>query len=298
MSKLKNTYIDKMAEKKLSSCEVDFILYVVESEDITGLIESVYYKDVCDALGISIQKFYDILNSLSQKGLIYFEKVNYADVRVKLIGNDFRGISYKKGCVGYLKVASIDFKNKTFRDLKAGSKLLYLYMQRFTKGKHMFVHKFYEDFCKIFRVTKKTLQKYLRQLKKNGFLCVSKYRNKSNNYEMKMKLGSVLNKKPKTYKNEKQLYLDNIKELVRRNFRRQLPEENTETVLQDIANLTNTKKARAYRDITKFLIQAINLSLKQQRDERKENIILNAALVNKCLSGIIDEYLKGKCLYA
>jgi len=296
--KLKNKYIDKMVASRMSSYEIDFILYVAEFQDVTGMIESVYYKDVCDALGISIQKFYDILKSLSLKGLITYDKVNYADVRVKLVGNDFSGNSFKKGSHGYLKVTAKDFRNPNFRDMKAGAKALYLYMQRFTKGKHMHVHNFYTEFCKLFHVKEKTLQKYLRQLKEYGFLCVSKKRNKSNNYEMTMKLGSALDKTGPAIQNEKQLYLDNIKELVRRNFRRYVPNENAEKVLQDVANLINTRKTQTYRNITNFLFQAIRLSFERQRDEGKDKILLNAALVNKCLTSVIDEYLKEKCLYA
>ena len=282
---------------KLSSKEIDFILYVAVSQDINGKIESVYYKDVCSAIDISIQKFYDILSSLAEKGLIKYEKKHRADICVKLVGNDFSGATYKKGEHGYLKVAAKKFLCEEFLELKAGSKLLYLYIQRFSKGKHLGVQKFYEDFGKIFQVTAKSLQIYVHELKKKCFLAISKKRNKSNNYEMTMKPDSALDIKEDEVKQEKQLYLENIKELVRRNFKCYLPEDNVEKTLQDIANLTATKAAGTYKNIVEFLYRAVLKSLEKQRGEGKKGI-LNAALINTCLSEVIEDYLKQKKQYA
>lgn len=57
MNKLKNSYIDKMVSCQLSSKEIDFILYIAKFQNESGIISSVYYKDVCSAISISIQKF-------------------------------------------------------------------------------------------------------------------------------------------------------------------------------------------------------------------------------------------------
>lgn len=158
MYKLKNSYIDKMIAAKVSKSEIAFLLYLADSQDERGKVHSVYYKDVCEALGISIQKFYDIRVSLAEKNLIRFEKENPADFMVQLLGNDF---STKDFSCGYLNVASKEFRSKKFTDLKAGAQLLYLFTQRLLNGKHMGVLKFYEDFCEMFQVTRKTLQIYV-----------------------------------------------------------------------------------------------------------------------------------------
>ena len=206
MHKLKNTYIDKMIAAQLSNAEVDFILYNAKFQDEQGVIQSVYYKTVCDAIGISYQKFYDILNSLSDKRLICYEKTNRADVVVRLIGNTFSNQDFKEG---YFNVGNKNLQHKTFMGMKAGSKLLYLYSQRFVNGKHEFVAKFYEDFCALFNVTKKCLQNYIHELKVNKYLFISRKRNKAYHYEMTLKRSTVLELKGIGIPGEKQNYIYN-----------------------------------------------------------------------------------------
>ena len=106
MYKLKNTYIDKMIEAGISSREIDFLLYIAIYQNEEGIVESVYYKDVCNATEISVQKFYDIIHSLQDKGLISYEKINSADIRVRLVNNDFSRAEYKKGDVGSAAINS------------------------------------------------------------------------------------------------------------------------------------------------------------------------------------------------
>ncbi|MBR2045333.1 MAG: hypothetical protein IJ958_04265, partial [Agathobacter sp.] len=101
-----------MIKKGATSKEIDFILHIALYQDMSGTVESVYYKDICNAISVSHTKFYDILNSLSEKELISYKKLNRADVCVQLLENDFRGNSFKKGSKGYLKVGTIDFVKK------------------------------------------------------------------------------------------------------------------------------------------------------------------------------------------
>ena len=141
MYKIKNTYIDSMIKAKLSSREIDFILYIARFQNDSGTVQSVYYKDVCETIHISIQKYYDIIESLTAKQLIRWEKENPDDIIVHMIGNDFTSKDFTQG---YLNVAGKDFLSTKFHNLKAGSKLLFLYMQRFVNGKHMLIHNFYD----------------------------------------------------------------------------------------------------------------------------------------------------------
>ena len=296
MYKLKNSYIDKMIAAKISKSEIAFLLHIAVSQDDSGKVHSVYYKDVCAALNISIQKFYDILNSLSGKNLIKCEKVNPADFVVQLLGNDF---SSKNFNCGYLNVESKEFHTKTFidkktgqeikfTDLKAGAQLLYLYTQRFTNGKHMGVQKFYEDFCKMFQVTRKTLQIYLQQLKDIHLLFISKKRNKAYHYEMTMKKSTCLDKKG-IIPNEKSGYVDNIKRLLRANFKRYLSDD-SDKAIADIAAMITTKRAEKYRNFIPLIVAATRASIKRQKDEKKEHVSINAALVNKCLTEAIERF--------
>nr|MDD3417394.1 hypothetical protein [Lachnospiraceae bacterium] len=268
MYKLKNTYIDRMISNKLSSKEIDFILYIADSQNDSGRIESVYYKDVCNSIHVSIQKFYDILNSLTDKKMISYEKIHRADVSVILLGNDFSKVDYEKDKIGYMNVAASDFRSEKFIDMKAGSKLLYLYTQRFIQGKHMLLDNFYDEFSKLFKVAKKSLQQYIHELKEKKLLFINKKRNKSYNYEMTMKRSTVLYHK-QIIEREKEFYVNNIAMLIKRNFNRFLPKMESDKITHDIANLADTKRAEKHHNFISLIVDAIKESIRQQKDEGK-----------------------------
>lgn len=291
MYKLKNTYIDRMISNKLSSKEIDFILYIADSQNDSGRIESVYYKDVCNSIHVSIQKFYDILNSLTDKKMISYEKIHRADVSVILLGNDFSKVDYEKDKIGYMNVAASDFRSEKFINMKAGSKLLYLYTQRFIQGKHMLLDNFYDEFSKLFKVAKKSLQQYIHELKEKKLLFINKKRNKSYNYEMTMKRSTVLYHK-QIIEREKEFYVNNIAMLIKRNFNRFLPKMESDKITHDIANLADTKRAEKHHNFISLIVDAIKESIRQQKDEGKTVQVLNAALVNSCLSNTIEQQFK------
>jgi len=286
--KLKNTYIDKMIEAGISSREIDFLLYIAVYQNEEGIVESVYYKDVCNATEISVQKFYDVIHSLQDKGLISYEKINSADLRVRLVNNDFFKAEYKKGDVGYLNVAQNDFGSHKFRKLKAGSKLLYLYMQRFVNGKHMTMDHFYEKFCEMFGVVKKSLQQYVHELKMNKLLFISRKRNKAYNYEIMMKRSTVLFKKSIQMLREKEYYVNNICALIKTNFSK-MAENSKDKAIEDIASLVDTQRAGQHRNFIAVVLSAIKKSLTIQRKEGKKKLELNAALVNRCLTELLEQ---------
>jgi len=139
-------------------------------------------------------------------------------------------------------------------------------------------------------VTQKSLQKYLRELKVNYFLFISKKRNKAMHYEMTMKNSTVLhNKKTYNLPTERDCYLDNIKNLIRRNFGKYLPGgEEGERILWNIALLAGAKRAEKYKDFVSLIVNAVRDSLQKQRREGRELPKLNAALVNMCLSSSLE----------
>lgn len=287
MYKLKNTYIDEMIRNSLSGSEVDFILYIARYQNEDGCVESVYYKDVCEHIGISIQKYYDILRSLEDKQLIRCEKKNPSDTAVTLIGNSFKDITYIQGKTpGYLNVIKNEFASKLFRKMKAGAKLFYLYSQRFLSGKHMLLENFYAEFCRLFNVARKTLQRYIHELKENKLLFISKKRNKTYNYEMTFRPSTVLYSKNTLLPNENSLYVENIADMIARNFKTALPEsadgeKGIRRILHQIAGLATQKRAGDYDDFASLIVLAIKGSLKQQKTEKKKRPVINAALVNK-----------------
>lgn len=279
MYKLKNTYIDRMIDMQVSKSELAFILYIAQYQDDYGIVHSVYYKDICAAVNISIQKFYDILHSLSEKNLIFYEKVNAADVKVHLIDNSFADKDFSQG---YINVAGKDFRRKSFINMKAGSQLLYLYSQRFTKGKHMLLSNFYEEFCGLFHIQRRTLQLYMQELKENKYLFVSKKRNRAYNYEMTMQRSNYLDKK-KIIPNEKEGYIDNIKQLISVNFKKFLSETD-KAGIDSVAGLAEQQRALGYKDFPSLIVNAIRNSFNLQREEKRKSLALNVALVNRFLT--------------
>lgn len=279
MYKLKNSYIDRMIDAGISKSEVAFILHIAQYQDDYGTIHSVYYKDICEAIEISIQKFYDILDSLAGKNLIFYEKVNVADVRVRLLHNDFSDNDFSGG---YINVAEKDFRSDAFISLKAGAQLLYLYSQRFTNGKHMLLNNFYEEFCQKFHVKRKTLQIYIQELKEKKLLFISRKRNKAYHYEMTMRRSHCLDKKG-IIPREKEGYIFNIKKLILANFGRFLSGAD-EAGIDDIARLAEQQRALAYRNFPSLIVEAIRDSFKLQRDEKRKRVSFNAALINKILT--------------
>lgn len=277
--KLKNTYIDKMIDMQVSKSELAFILYIAQHQDDYGIVHSVYYQDICTAIDISVQKFYDILHSLKEKNLIFYEKVNTADVKVHLINNNFADKDFSQG---YINVAGKDFRRASFTGMKAGSQLLYLFSQRFTKGKHMLLKNFYEEFSKRFHIKKKTLQLYLQELKEKKYLFVSKKRNRAYNYEMTMQRSSCLDKKG-IIPNEKAGYIDNIKQLIRVNFQKSLTETDKKSI-DNVAGLAEQQRALEYMDFPSLIVNAIRSSFSLQRKEKRKSLAFNAALINKFLT--------------
>lgn len=279
MYKLKNSYIDRMIDAGISKSEVAFILHIAQYQDDYGTVHSVYYKDVCAAIKISIQKFYDILDSLAEKHLIFYEKVNAADIRICLLRNDFSDNDFSGG---YINVAEKDFRKDAFVSLKAGAQLLYLYSQRFTNGKHMLLNNFYEEFCRKFHVKHKTLQIYIQELKGKKLLFISKKRNKAYHYEMTMRRSQCLDKKS-IIPHEKEGYISNIKKLILANFGRYLSGDDAAGI-DNVASLAEQQRALAYRDFPSLIVEAIQNSFKLQREEKRKRVSFNAALINKLLT--------------
>ena len=153
----------------------------------------------------------------------------------------------------------------------------------------MLVQNFYDEFCRIFKVTAKSLQQYVHELKKNFFLFISKKRNRAYRYEMTMKNSTVLDRK--SYHDigrEKEGYFSNLGDLIKRKYRRFLPEQDPDHVINDIVKLIDSERIQGLTDFMSYILRAIEDSLDQQRSEGKKEPRLNAALINKKLTKMIE----------
>lgn len=177
MQKLGVTVIENMIRAKITNRELDFILHIARFQNEYGIITGVHYKDVCEAIDLSYQGFYDCKKSLEAKGIISCEKNNYFDWDITIIGNSFKGKeNYGRG---YISLGCDMVRDPDFRHLKVNSKLLALLLMRdwqigvkklkrksFQILKENFINKYKE----LFGVTKRMIRSYLGELK--GFVSV------------------------------------------------------------------------------------------------------------------------------
>ena len=87
MQKLKNSNIARMIAAKLTTKELDFLIYVSRFQDDSGKIYGVHYKDLCEAVHMSHQEFYNVKESLQSKGFIRCEKSHRTDHDITIINN-------------------------------------------------------------------------------------------------------------------------------------------------------------------------------------------------------------------
>lgn len=170
MQKLKNSVVDKMIAAHLTSNEIDFLIYVSRFQNDNGCVSGIHYKEVCEAMNISYQGFYDVKNSLEEKGFIRSEKSNRIDHDITILNNEFRCDADVNE--GYVNTNHNIFYMEEFFSLKAGAKLLAMHMMKVTsaaKGSFQIgVEKFYDEengYPKRFGVSKRVMRMYLMQIK-------------------------------------------------------------------------------------------------------------------------------------
>lgn len=168
MQKLKLKVLNKMIINKLTSSEIDFLIYISHYQDDKGHVRGVYYKESCSELGISYQKFYDIKESLIKKNMIQVEKEFYSDWNVQILDNDF---SYPESFQdGYINTNHSIFHSEDFFNLKAGEKLLSMQFLKISyagRGSYnISTDKFYKKYTVLLGVTKRVIQNYMTSLRK------------------------------------------------------------------------------------------------------------------------------------
>lgn len=172
MQKLSVTVLERMIKSNISSREVDFILCVGKYQNEYGTAEGIYYKDICDATGLSCQGFYNCKKSLEEKGIISCTKKSYFDYDITILDNSFAGKeNYGRG---YISLHLGLFASEEFRELKAGAKLMAMWLLRewliykSKSGKlsyQMLKGTFLDKFTGLLGVTARTVRAYLGMLK-------------------------------------------------------------------------------------------------------------------------------------
>lgn len=285
MQKLKNAVIQKCIEKKISSKELDFLLYISRFQDEEGNICGVYYKDVCASIGISIQSFYNIKDSLLKKGIISCIKRDQSDIDIKIEDNAF--VSDQSYSEGYINTGKRFLYSETFKSMKGMEKLLVLELMRLTycnKGKFVILtENFYKKYMEIFRVSRKTIRGYIQKIK--SFFQIKKYE-----FKLFFLPKSMIKENDSITDNE--MYSKNITTMI---CRRNRIKETDRKAANDISGLMIQYKERASargRNIKDLLSKAIQKSIEAINYYKLpgEKIVreLNPPLVHKLLKEEMD----------
>lgn len=289
MQKLKYAVLEKMIEKEATSAEINFILYISHFQDDAGNVLGVYYRDIMKALHISAQKFYDILYSLEEKGIIRVEKNFYSDWDIQILDNDFtyKG-AYQKGQEGYLSTQHNIFYSEDFMRLKAGEKLLAMCFLKvnltkegaeYTKSGsyHLGVKKFYDTYKDLFKTTKRVIQGYLTKLRSWFSIGI-----KEGQYYITAL--QKVRRKPYGNRTDKRAYQDHIGAVACRRGRFSF----TKQTFHDAAALATqfAKQLKAPLMGQTFLAavkESLELANETCRNRYKWQRVLQPKLINKCI---------------
>lgn len=167
MQKLQLGIIKKLVERNATSAEIDFLLYVSRFQNNYGTAEGIHYKEACEELSFSVQTFYDVKNSLEEKGIISCEKRSYSDHDITILDNVFVTTEdYKKG---YLNTNYNVFNCRQFKELTAGAKLLTMDIMKNNlaggNSYHIGTKKFFKEYKERYHVCERTLRDYLKMLR-------------------------------------------------------------------------------------------------------------------------------------
>lgn len=123
--KLNSEIIKKiLQDKKITSIEIDILLYLSLIQDEFGKIEGVKYSDVCKDISISTQGYYNCIVGLEGKGYIQVTENDRIGWNIIINDNIFSSDEdYKKG---YLTTNRQMLHNPMFYKLKANEKKLLL----------------------------------------------------------------------------------------------------------------------------------------------------------------------------
>lgn len=126
MFKLKHSVYKRLASSSPSSNDIDFILYLTKNQNDMGQAVDIDYKEVCMELGISKQTFYNMIKRIEEKEIIQISYANKRTWDFILFDNIF--VSEKNLKEGYLNTNRDFLYSNDFKELKAGAKLLILYL--------------------------------------------------------------------------------------------------------------------------------------------------------------------------
>lgn len=181
MQKIQDELIKKIYRYNLSKFSLITLLDLINAADASGKVQ-VYYKDLVQLVNCSTAQFYNVLKELESVGLIKREKNKQYknEMEITIVGNDFEQNGYQK----YVDTNKKFFTERHYKNMSAVEISTYLYAffriskQRFNaregydKNKLPRFNDSYKSIAKQIGVTKRTIKKYMDNLKSSGFICI------------------------------------------------------------------------------------------------------------------------------
>lgn len=285
MQKIGISVFEKMVEKKITNKELDFILYIARYQNEYGVAKGIYYKDVCEAAGLSFQGFYDCKASLEEKGIIYCTKKSYYDWDITILNNSFKGKeNYGRG---YISLHNNMVRSEEFRKCRVGAKLLALLLMRDyniarkKSGKtayQILKDNFLTKYKKMFGVTARVLRSYLGEL--TSFLDV--YLEDGRKYYITFKKNATSMEVRSQSENE-ELREHDIKTSCRRNKVKTITEEEKKDLMTVLSQYHKRIEKQMFFDLSEVVSRCLAVINEGKKNKSKWKRQLNIPLLHKLL---------------
>jgi hypothetical protein len=106
MQKIKRQIVDRLMREIISQNQLNLFIHIAQFQNDGGIVNNLYYKDICLYLKMNPQTFYNSLYALENKGLISVSG-RHGSFDIRIIDNYF--LSKKDYREGYLDLAKFPF---------------------------------------------------------------------------------------------------------------------------------------------------------------------------------------------
>ncbi len=286
MQKIGISVFEKMVEKKITNKELDFILYIARYQNEYGVAKGIYYKDVCEAAGLSFQGFYDCKASLEEKGIIFCMKKSYYDWDITILDNSFKGKeNYGRG---YISLHNNMVRSEEFQKCRVGAKLLALLLMRDyniarkKSGKtayQILKDNFLTKYKKMFGVTARVLRSYLGELA--PFLDI--YLDAGRKYYITFKRTATGVDLSKVKSENDELREHDIKISCRRNKVKSITDEEKNDLMTVLAQYHKRIDKQMFFDLSEVVSRCLAVINEGKKNKSKWKRQINIPLLHKLL---------------
>lgn len=257
MQKASSELVKRIVHAGLTQAELANLLQMCRIQDSAGRIRGLSYKYTSEILNKCNQTFYNAKAGLEKKGFIQTSKDNRLDIDVKIENNSFLDKDFSKG---YIDLQMKIFDDEKFYKLSANEMAMALDLLRMryndeTAKQGKPTKEFIETYMKAFKVTDRTVRRYLQHLRTYFYI-------NCHDYKYFFKLKDKWKRDEKAGRPvEEEKYRRHIAEAA---CKRARVINQTEDVIKDLKELVQqyTKAAREVnKDIAALVIDAVAESI-------------------------------------